>query len=61
MWDPDAGHFMVGDQIFRLEIEDIYFLIRLSRRGATIVLVRGRQESTDPMDQYIVQYCCDYA
>lgn len=23
MWDPDVGHFMVGDQILQLEIEDI--------------------------------------
>lgn len=61
MWDPNAGHFMVGDQILRLEIEDIYFLTGLSQRGATLVLVGGRQESTEPVDQYIVKYCCDGA
>ena len=41
-WDPDAGKFMVGDQILQLEIEYIYFLIGLSRRGAIMVLARGR-------------------
>ena len=24
MWDLDPGHFMVGDQILRLDIEDVY-------------------------------------
>ena len=42
MWDPDAGYFMVGNQILWLEIEDVYFLTELSRRGATVVLARGR-------------------
>ena len=36
MWDPDAGDFMVGDQILWLEIEDIYFLIGLLRRRETM-------------------------
>ena len=39
MWDQDAGDFMVGDQILRLEIEDIYFLTWLSQIGAMEVLV----------------------
>lgn len=57
MWDPNAGHFMVGDQILRLGIEDIYFLIGLSWRGMMVVLSGGWRESTEPVDQYIVQYC----
>lgn len=50
---------MVGDQILLLDIEDIYFLIGFSQRGATMVLDRGRRESTELVDQYIVQYCRD--
>ena len=42
MWDRDAGHFMVGDQILQLEIEDIYFLTELSWRGAMMVLDEER-------------------
>lgn len=42
MWHLDAGHFMVGDQIFFLDIEDVYFLTRLSYRGAMVVLDGGR-------------------
>lgn len=49
------------DQILRLEIEDIYLLTGLSQRGVILVLVRGQQESTNPVDQYIVQYCRDGA
>ena len=59
MWDPDVGKFLVGDQTLQLEIEEISFLTRLSQRGATMVLVRGQREPTDPVDQYIVQYCRD--
>ena len=41
MWDLDAGHFKVGDQILWVEIEDIYFLTGLSHRGAMMVLGGG--------------------
>lgn len=42
MWDLHVGYFMVGDQILLLEIEDVYFLTRLSRRGVTTVLDGSR-------------------
>lgn len=61
MWDPDVGHFMVGDQILHLEIEDVYFITRLSHRGVRVVLVRGRWDSSNPLDQYVVQYYQDGA
>ena len=31
VWDSNAEHFVVGDQILEIEIDDIYFLTRLSR------------------------------
>ena len=61
MWDIDVGNFMVGDQILWLEIEDIYFLTRLSWRGEITLLARGWRELTEPVDQYIVQYRRDGA
>jgi hypothetical protein len=54
MWDLDAGHFKVGDQILRVEIEDIYILTVVSHRGATMVLARGQWEASDLVDQNIV-------
>lgn len=50
---------MVGHQILRLEIENIYFLTRLAHRGGTVVLARRCREYTEPVDQYIMQYCQD--
>ena len=32
-WDPDRSLFMVDDEPLPLEVEDIYFLIGLSRQG----------------------------
>jgi hypothetical protein len=56
-----CGAFYVGDQILRLEIEDIYFLTGFSNREVAIVLVEGWRESTNLLDQYIVQYLRDGA
>ena len=56
MWDPEQQHFVVGTQILTLEIEDIYFLSGLSRRGRLVVLSvpRGGEPS---LDDLIDQYC----
>lgn len=35
----------------------MYFLTGLSYRGAKVVLVWDRRESSDPVDHYVVQYC----
>ena len=51
MWDLDAWHFMVGDQILLLEIEDVYFLNGLSRKGMTVVLAGGRRQYIDLVDR----------
>ena len=39
LWDVDQRVFRVGDETLTLEIDDIYFLTGLSRRGAPINLV----------------------
>ena len=38
MWNPEQQHFEVGAHILTMEVEDIYFLTRLSRSGAPISL-----------------------
>ena len=53
IWDPDGKHFMVRDQVLKLDIEDIYFLTRLSWHGSTMVLVGSKEGSGEPIDAYI--------
>jgi hypothetical protein len=36
MWDVDSQHFVVGDQILQMDVDDIYFLTGLSRRGEPV-------------------------
>ena len=31
MWEPNSQHFLVGDHYLEIEVDDIYFLTRLSR------------------------------
>ena len=38
MWNPEQQYFKVGAHILIVEVEDIYFLTGLSRRGAPISL-----------------------
>jgi hypothetical protein len=42
MWDPDQQLFHVGVHTFSLDIEDIYFLTGLSRRGYHASLTGSR-------------------
>ena len=42
MWNPEQQHFEVGAHILIVEVEDIYFLTGLSRRGAPISLTGSR-------------------
>ena len=39
MWNPEQQYFEVGAHILTVEVEDIYFLIGLSRQGAPISLI----------------------
>ena len=38
MWNPEKKYFEVGALILTVEVEDIYFMTDLSRRGTTIYL-----------------------
>ena len=42
MWNPEQQYFEFGAHILTLEVEDIYFLTGLSRRGAPISLTGSR-------------------
>ena len=42
MWNPEQQYFKVRAHIIIVEVEDIYFLTGLSRRGAPISLTSSR-------------------
>ena len=42
MWNPEQQYFEVGPHIVTVEVEDIYFLIGMSIRGAPISLTGSR-------------------
>jgi hypothetical protein len=42
MWDPDQRVFIVGAHTLAIDIEDIYFLTRLSRRGSYVSLTGSK-------------------
>ena len=48
MWDACNQFFMVGENMLTIEVEDVYFLIELSKWRALISLMgpKGRGEST---------------
>ena len=55
MWDLDQQHFVVRTDTLNLDIEDIYFLTKLSHRGRPIILAgpRGGDSSLyDLVDRY---------
>jgi hypothetical protein len=52
MWEPDEQVFKVSVHDLDLEIEDIYFLIRLSRCGEKISLF-GFKGGNEKIEKYI--------
>jgi hypothetical protein len=56
MWDVDQQLFHVGVHALTLDIEDIYFLIGLSRCGYHASLTGGRGNRL-PMSEYCRRYC----
>jgi hypothetical protein len=56
MWDVDQQVFHVGAHVLSLDIEDIYFLMGLSRRGSHVTLTGGRGGGL-PMSEYLRRYC----
>ena len=56
MWDPDQQVFNVGAHTLAIDIEDIYFLTGLSRRGSYVNLTGSRAGGLK-MSEYCNQYC----
>jgi hypothetical protein len=56
MWDPDQQILHVGVHTLSLDIEDIYFLIGLSRRGYHVNLTSSRGGGF-PMSEYCHLHC----
>jgi hypothetical protein len=56
MWDLDQQVFIVGAHTLTIDIEDIYFLTGLSRRGSYYSLSSSRAGGPK-MSEYCNQYC----
>jgi hypothetical protein len=56
MWDMDQQLFHVGFHTLTLDIDDIYFLMGLSRCGYHATLNGGRGGGL-PMSEYVCRYC----
>ena len=55
MWDFDSQVFMVENQELTLEVEDIYFITKLSQRGVTAMFT-GRGGGEESVDSYVREY-----
>ena len=54
-WDPDSESFRVDGMSLTIEVEDIYFIIGLSRRGEMVNLrARGGPGHGMTIDEYIM-------
>jgi hypothetical protein len=58
MWEPDSQRFLVGDQYLEIEVDDIYFLTGLSRRGEAVEF-GGRGGGREPVESYIRDLCAE--
>ena len=47
-WDHDLGTFDIQGEIFEIALEDIYFIMGLSRQGI-LVNLEGTDRGNDPM------------
>ena len=57
-WDPDSKSFRLDSMSLTIEVEDIYFITGLSRRGETVNLrARGGPGHGLTIDEYIAVYC----
>jgi hypothetical protein len=56
MWDPDQQVFNVGAHTLTIDVEDIYFLTGLSRRGSHVSLT-GNRRGGMKMTEYCRTYC----
>jgi hypothetical protein len=55
--DPDSERFILDGKPLRIEVEDIYFLIGLSRRGEVVDLKSCGAGSGMKVEEYIEAHC----
>jgi hypothetical protein len=58
MWEPDSQRFLVSDQYLDIEVDEIYFLTGLPRRGK-VVEFGGRGGGGEPTKSYIRDFCVE--
>ena len=56
-WDPDSESFHIDGMSLTIEVEDIYFITGLSRRGEVANLRSCGPGGGLTIDEYIVVYC----
>jgi hypothetical protein len=56
-WDPDSERFILDGQPLRIKVEDIYFLIGLSRQGEVVDLKSHGARSGMKFEEYIKAHC----
>ena len=58
MWELDSQYLMAGDQALDIEVEDIYFLTELSRRGESVYF-GGWGGGGESVDSYVSDLCVE--
>ena len=56
IWDENEEVFKLRDQVLELEVSDVYFITRLSRRGPVPILT-GSRPSGEKMEQVMARVC----
>jgi hypothetical protein len=56
LWDNNEQGFHIGAQLLTIELEDVYFLIGLSKRGVPIAFT-GQRTLPEQVDVYLARHC----
>ena len=55
-WDPESQTFQINRMSLSIEVEDIYFITGLSRRGEMVILRSRGPGSRLTINEYILVY-----
>jgi hypothetical protein len=56
LWDINEQGFHIGAQLLTIELEDVYFLTGLSKRGVPIAFI-GQRTLPEQVDVYLARHC----
>jgi len=56
LWDNDEQVFQIGPHMLEIEMDNVYFLMGLSRRGAPILFFK-HWDTLRTTEAYVVEYC----